>query len=107
MASTVGTTYYVTKGKATNAVQTFRNMPTEKPRRIRVINLSNEYVAEWNEALAEDEALVFNAGDPALVTTNGFKHVAGDSSNPPGWQMGVLPNINDTTTENLIIETWK
>jgi hypothetical protein len=76
-----------------------------KPRKVVVHNLDNNYRAEWNEKMAAGEALVTSdAGARSVVTANGFTLLDGDSTNPPGVQLGALANINDTTTENLLFE---
>jgi len=107
MGSTVGMTYDSTKRVATGANLDIRSLASGLAKRIRVTNLANMHVAEYNEALNDGEALVrTNTGTLTLVTTTGFTPLAGSSTQPPGFRLGILPNINDTTTENLLIEAW-
>ena len=105
MASTVGTGYVTRKATALNADLDLR--VGFKPRKIVVHNLTNSYKAEWNEALPEGYAIVTaTAGDRSVVTSAGFSLLDGDSSNPPGFRLGALANINDTTTEELLFEVY-
>lgn len=107
MASTVGPVFDTAKRKALNADLDIRSMAGGKPSKITVHNLSNNYKAEWNEALNAGEAIVTSdVGARSLVTSNGFSLLDGDSSNPPGFRLGALANINDTTTEDLLFETF-
>lgn len=106
MASSVGERYENTKRVALNATLTVLSQEFS-PKRIIVHNLTNDCRAEWNDGLPDGYAiLTVAAGDRTLVTTAGFTPVAGTSTTPPGFSLGALANINDTTTESLLFEMW-
>lgn len=105
MGSTVGNRYVSRRVVATNAVLPV--LVGFEPERIRVTNRTNQIVAEWQDLMAALEANVRDAaGTLTMPTTNGFSLVVGTSSAPPGFSVGVLPGINDTTTEILDFEAW-
>ena len=107
MASSGSFGYDTTKIVATTANLDIRSLSVGQPRKIVVHNLGNDYRAEWNEAMAsESAAVITNAGTLTVATSAGFSLLAGDSTNPPGFRLGALTNINDTTTETLLIEAW-
>lgn len=106
MASTVGIGYQTTKRVATNALMEVRVLGF-KPKKVTVTNLSNSVQAEWNESLGDGYALKRIAdGTLSVVTSAGITPLAGTSTLPPGFSLGALADVNDTTTENLLIEAW-
>ena len=95
MGSSVGASYRVTKRVANNGNLDVRVFGF-KPERIVVQNLTNDVRAEWNRALAVDEAiLTIAAGTRTLETTNGFSLLDGTSVLPPGFRLKALANVND------------
>ena len=105
MASSVGMGYKTVKVTATGAALGVR--VGIKPRKVVCHNLTNGYKAEWNEALADDSALVTSdAGARSVVSSAGFSLLAGSSSTVPGFSLGALANVNDTTTEDLLFEVY-
>ena len=59
------------------------------------------------KGMADGEALVTSdTGARSLVTSNGFTLLAGSSTENPGVRLGALANINDTTTEDLLVEAY-
>jgi len=105
MGSTVGLRRATGSVTATNASLTIRC--GFQPKKIKVSNRTNQCQAEWDDKLAALSADVRIAdGTLSMPTTNGFSQVAGDSSNPAGFSIGALANINDTTTETLHWEAW-
>lgn len=105
MASSVGTGYASRKAVANNS--NLDLLVGFKPRRIVVHNLTNGYRAEWNEQLASGYAIVTaTTGDRSVASSSGFSLLDGDSTNPPGFRLGALANLNDTTTEDLLFEVF-
>ena len=96
---------FVTGGmKATGAVITLRKM-NFKPRRVVVYNQDNLFRCEWIDRLADLAALVTTAaGVTTLVAAAGITPLDPNTAGNPGFSLGALANINDTTTEDLIWE---
>jgi len=106
MASTVGMRYVTGTVIALNANLDIRKVGG-KPRKIRVVNQTNQVQAEWNEELPEGYAYKILAdGTLSVETSNGFSLLDGSSTEPPGFRLGALADVNDTTTEILKYEAW-
>jgi len=92
---------------AKNADLDVRNLPFGKPEKVVVHNEDNNYTAFWMKGMADGEAFVISdVGAKSLVTSNGFTMLAGSSTESPGFRLGALANINDTTTEKLFVEAY-
>lgn len=106
MSSTVGPRYVTGTIVATGAALAVRKVGG-KPRKVCIFNQDNSYRAEWNEELPEGYAYVYDAdGTVSIVTTAGISLLDGGATDPPGFEIGALANINDTTTETLKYEAW-
>lgn len=106
MGSTVGVRYKASKVVATNAVLAIRSVGF-KPRKVVITNETTLARAEWNEAMADAYAVVTAlAGDLSIVTSAGITPLDGSGDDPPGFSIGALATINDTTTEVLCWEAW-
>jgi len=103
MSSTVGARYKSGGCVATGAAMEIRTVGF-KPLKVVVSNISNNCKAEWFEQLADAYAIkTVAAGDRTLVTSAGITPLDGTN---PGFSVGALADINDTTTELLRWEAW-
>lgn len=109
MGSTVGPRYVTGVAVANDGDLAIRKVGFQ-PKRIRVFNKTSLATLEWNDQLDAAGAewiKQVSAGTRTLDTGGeGITLLAGDSSNPPGFQIGNAVDINDTTTELLVWEAW-
>lgn len=106
MSSTVGVLLSTGKCKANNGTLTIRKTGFV-PRRVVIENLTNQCKVEWDETLPDGYGIVtLAAGTRSLVTSAGIKPLAANSDGNPGFEIGALANINDTTTEDLAFQCW-
>lgn len=106
MSSTVGALLATGQVKATNANLDVRTVGF-KPRKVQVENRDNNVKIEWDETLADGYAVKTIAdGTRSLVTSAGITPLAADSNGNPGFRIGALADINDTTTEKLAWSAW-
>lgn len=76
------------------------------PKRVVVQNETSLARVEWTEAMDDDSAFKTVNHDTAqrsLETSDGITPLTGEN---PGFQIGNLADINDTTTEILVWEAW-
>lgn len=101
MASALHFPEYV-KVPAANAELTVEFCRGLKIEKVKVYNLSNNVTAEWNHAMDEGQAWKILAdGTQSLETSNGFSLGAAHEL-----KLGVLADLNDSTTEELLFEIW-
>lgn len=107
MGSTVGPRYATGTVTATNAVLSIRKVGF-KPKKIRIYNLTTHVQIEWFSELAEETQTIKIAqnGDKSIVTSAGINLLDGTSTQPPGFSVGAIADVNDTTTEVLKYEAW-
>jgi len=107
MASSVGSRYWVETRKATNAAMTIRSVGF-KPRKVKVFNLTNAASLEWNSGMAAAAGFkTVTAGTQTYETSDGITAVVADSNGNPGFTLGAMADVNDTTTEDLVLEAWE
>lgn len=106
MGSTVGARYSTGTIVATNADLAIRTVDF-KPKRVVVKNRTSLCELQWNETM--DDAAGWKqveAGTRTLVSADGITPLDATSTEPPGFQIGALADVNDTTTEVLEWECW-
>lgn len=90
---------------ATNADLYVRNVGF-LPRKIRIVNLTNQISIEWTEGLPSANFLKIAAAGDLSVVTSGGVITSEDSSGNQGFKLPALADINDTTTEALLWECF-
>jgi hypothetical protein len=101
MSSTVGSRIAIGQVVATGANLDIRTVGF-KPRLVEVMNLDNNVTIRWWEGLANGYAeQTIEAGTRSLETADGITPLDASGDNPPGFRIGALAHINDTTTEVL------
>jgi hypothetical protein len=97
--------YDSTKRVATSADLDIRSMGT--PRRVVINNLTNACRLEWDDTMADGYGVKFvAAGTRSVEAADGITPLAASGDSPPGFRIGALADINDTTTEELHIVVW-
>lgn len=103
MSSKTGALYASNKIVATNAVLAVRTVEF-KPRKVVITNLTSLCRLEWNAFMDDDSGLKqVAAGTRSLEASDGITALDGPN---PGFQVGTLADVNDTTTEELLWECW-
>ena len=106
MGSTVGARYASGTVIATNADLEIRVVDFQ-PKRVVVKNRTSLAELAWNETMADAAGWKqVAAGTRTLVSSDGITPLDASSTEPPGFQIGALTDINDTTTETLEWEAW-
>lgn len=103
MASTVGERYANGKIRATNADLTL-STPGFTPKRVVVRNTTTLAMIEWNDVMTDAYAWkTVSAGTRTLETAKGITPTTGVN---PGFTIGDMADMNDTTTEDMEWEAW-
>jgi len=106
MSSTVGSSSFFTKAKATNANLDIRTVGFT-PSKVVVRNATSGAMLEWQEHVVDGGGFkTVAAGTRSFVTSNGISLLAASGSTPAGIRIGNLADINDTAGEDLYIECW-
>ena len=79
-----------------------------KPEKVILFNKTNQVQLVWNKMLADAEGIKTTAaGAVSLEAADGITPLNGSPTDgPPGFSIGALADVNDTTTEQLIWEAW-
>jgi hypothetical protein len=101
MGSTVGTRYASGSVVATGAVINIRVVDF-KPRSVVIKNRTSLCQVQWNETMADAYGWKqVAAGTRTLEAAAGVTPLDATSTEPPGFSLGAMADVNDTTTEIL------
>lgn len=101
MSSSTGARFMEGTIVATNAALEIRT-PGFTPRKVKVTNATSLASVEWTQSMANASAWKqVAAGTRTLETSDGITPLTGVN---PGFQIGAMADINDTTTELLYWE---
>lgn len=101
MSSSVGSKVVTGKVTATGAVIDIKTVGFT-PSIVKVQNQDNQCSIEYNDQMADDSAIkIVAAGTRTNVASDGITPLTGQY---PGFSIGALADINDTTTEELTYE---
>jgi len=82
------------------------------PSKVEIMNVDNGAMVFWNSGMDTGEFVKDTLSARTLETTNGIAHtsqgVAGVTQTAAkGITLGAAADINDTTTETLIVHAWE
>lgn len=79
-----------------------------QPKKVVITNATSLARIEWDKSLLNGYAWKqVAAGTRTLLTSGGPTPTAWSGTTPPGFSIGAVTDINDTTTEVLHIEAWR